>query len=69
MDPKLKAAQQELTDLVMGWEGVSGTAIGERKGTPCLIVYLSDPAVGKRLPKAQGGFAVVVEVTGRFKRV
>ena len=69
MDRKLEAAQQELTDLVMGWDGVTGTAVGERKGKPCLIVYLSDPAVGKRLPRTQGGFPVVAEVTGRFKRL
>jgi hypothetical protein len=69
MDPRLEAAQQELTDRVMGWEGVSGTAVGERKGKPCLIVYLSDPAAKKRLPKTQGGFPVVAEVTGGFKRL
>jgi hypothetical protein len=53
----------------MGWAGVTGTAIGERKGKPCLIVYVSDSGVGKRLPRAQGGYPVVMEVTGTFKRL
>jgi len=69
VDPKLEAAQQELTNRVMDWAGVTGTAIGERKGKPCLIVYTSDSGVGKRLPRAQGGYPVVMEVTGTFKRL
>ena len=69
MDPQLEKAQQELTDRVMGWKGVSGTAIGERKGKPCLIVYVSDSAVGKRLPQTQSGFPVVMEVAGPFGRL
>jgi hypothetical protein len=43
MDRKLEAALEALTDRVMGWTGVTGTAIGERKGMPCLTVYLSGP--------------------------
>jgi len=69
MDPKLLTAQEELTNRVMGWAGVTGTAIGERKGKPCLIVYASDSGVGDRLPRTQGGFPVVLEVTGPFKRL
>lgn len=68
VDPKLKAAQQELTNRVMDWPGVTGTAIGEKKGAPCLLVYVSDPAVQSRLPKSVAGFSVVMEITGPFKR-
>ena len=67
MDRKLEAALQALTDRVMGWTGVTGTAIGERKGVPCLTVYLSDPTIKERLPKALDGFPVVVEIAGPFK--
>ena len=69
MDPKLEAAQNELTDRVMDWPGVTGTAIGEKGGKPCLKVYVSDSAVGKRVPGSVGGFPVVVELTGAFKRL
>ena len=69
MDPRLNAAHQELTERVMGWTGVSGTAIGERSGKPCLKVYVSDSSVGKRLPGSLGGFPVVMEVTGPFKQL
>lgn len=67
MDRKLEAALQALTDRVMGWTGVTGTAIGERKGMPCLTVYLSDPRIKERLPKTLDGFPVVAKVSGPFK--
>ena len=69
VDPKLEAAHQELTNRVMDWAGVNGTAIGEKGGKPCLKVYVSDPGVGKRLPGSVSGFSVVMEVTGPFKRL
>ena len=69
MDPKLEAAHRELTNRVMGRPGVTGTAIGERGGRPCLKVYVSDGKVGKTLPRTVGGFRVVTEKTGVFKRL
>ncbi|MGD8361035.1 MAG: hypothetical protein PVJ04_06360 [Gemmatimonadota bacterium] len=67
MDRKLERAHQRLTDRVMGRPGVSGTAIGERGGKPCLKVYVSDTGAKKTIPRSQDGFPVVVEVSGRFK--
>jgi hypothetical protein len=69
MDPKLEAAQRELTDRVMGRPGVTGTAIGERCGKPCLKVYVTDDVAGKNLPRTVGGFRVVIEETGPFRRL
>ena len=69
MDPKLEKAHHELTNQVMGSPGVTGTAIGMKGGKPCLKVYLSDSKAAKRLPGAVGGFPVVAEVTGTFKRL
>jgi hypothetical protein len=51
----------------MGRPGVSGTAIGERRGKPCLKVYVSDPNVGRSLPSSHEGYPVVVETTGPFE--
>ena len=65
----IKTAHRELTGRVMGREGVSGTAIGERGGKPCLKVFLSDREAAGSVPKKVGGFPVVVEVTGSFRRL
>ena len=69
MSNDLKSAHRELTGKVMGRAGVSGTAIGERGGRPCLKVYVTDSAAGRSIPKKIDGFAVVVERTGRFRRL
>jgi len=68
MDPKLEAAHRELTARVMGRPGVTGTAIGERGGKPCLKVYVSDQLARKALPRSVGGYRVVIEMTGPFTR-
>jgi hypothetical protein len=65
----LKAAHRELTEKVMGRPGVSGTAIGERGGRPCLKVYVQDAAAGRGVPSEVGGYPVVVESTGTFERL
>ncbi len=69
MSNNLKSAHRELTGKVMGRTGVSGTAIGERGGKPCLKVYVSDSKAGRSIPKKIGGFKVVVEKTGAFRRL
>jgi hypothetical protein len=65
----VKSAHRELTGKVMGRPGISGTAIGERGGKPCLKVYVSDKTAGRKVPKSMGGFTVVVERTGSFERL
>ncbi len=69
LDPKLEAAQRKLTARVMGRPGVTGTAIGERGGEPCLKVYVKDRDAAKTLPRSVDGFRVLVEVTGTFRRL
>jgi hypothetical protein len=63
----VKAALAELNRKVLGREGVSGTAVGESGGAPCLLVYLSDAGARKGIPGRVSGVPVKVEVTGRFK--
>jgi hypothetical protein len=65
----LDAAHRELTAKVMGREGVSGTAIGQHRGKPCLKVYTSGGGARASIPKSVGGYPVVVETTGAFKRL
>jgi hypothetical protein len=64
----VKAALAELNRTVMGRPGVSGTAVGESGGAPCLLVYLSDAAAKKGIPGRVAGVPVKVEVTGAFRR-
>ena len=67
MSRDLEAARAELTRRVMGRPGVSGTAVGEKNGQPCLKVYVSDREAGRSIPKDVGGYPVVVETTGPFR--
>ena len=69
MSGGLEAARRELADRVMGKPGVAGVAVGERHGRPCLTVYVTDAAAGTKLPKAVGGFPVVVERSGKFRKL
>lgn len=64
---ELDAARRRLTERVMGRPGVEGTAVGEREGKPCLLVYVSREGVGAEVPREVGGFPVVVERTGTFR--
>jgi len=69
VDPKLESARRELTNKVMGKPGVTGTAVGERDGHPCLVVYLTNEKARELVPSSVGGIRVVVEVTGAFRRL
>jgi hypothetical protein len=65
----LEAARKKLTREVMGRPGVSGTAVGERNGEPCLLVYVDDREAGRSIPEGMDGYPVVVETTGSFRRL
>jgi hypothetical protein len=69
MSGDIKTAQRELNGKVMGRPGISGTAIGEHGGKPCLTVYVSDSKAGGSVPKRVGGFPVVLEKSGGFQRL
>lgn len=67
MSGDVKAAHRELTAKVMGRPGVTGTAVGERGGGPCLKVYVESSEAGKGVPDRVRGVPVVVEVTGKIE--
>ena len=69
MSGDIKAAHEKLTSKVVGRDGVVGTAIGMTGGKPCLMVYLSEKGAGTSVPSSVGGFPVVTEVTGSFRRL
>lgn len=63
------AAQRKLTGRVMGQPGVTGTAIGQSGGEACLMVYVDGDVAAGVVPKKVGGFPVVVERTGTFRKL
>lgn len=67
MTSGIQEARQELTDRIIDRDGVSGTAIGERDGSPCLLVYVTDSGAAGGIPGKFRGFPVVVEETGTFR--
>lgn len=69
MSAGIEAARKKLNAKVLGRDGVSGTAIGLKGGSPCLKVYVRDAAAAKGVPPSVGGFPVVTEVTGTFRRL
>jgi hypothetical protein len=68
MSANLKAALSELTQKVMGRPGVTGTALGQNDGKPCLLVYLVSSSAARGIPNSIRGVPVRTEVTGRIRR-
>jgi hypothetical protein len=64
----IEKAQAELNRKVLGKKGIAGTAIGLHSGKPCLKVYLESGDAHAPVPKRVGGFPVITETTGRFRR-
>ena len=69
MADDIQAAQRKLTGKVMGKPGVTGTAIGRKSGRDCLMVYTTGDVAAGLVPKKVGGFPVVVEKTGTFRKL
>jgi hypothetical protein len=67
MSGDLETARKELTERVMGRKGVVGTAVTERDGRPCLVVYVSDDPPTGTVPGTIRGFRVLVERSGPFR--
>ncbi len=69
MGGELEEARARVTQRVIGMEGVTGTALGLSGGKPCIKVYTEkdDPGLRSRLPRSEGGFPVIVEVTGSIR--
>lgn len=67
----MERARRQVTRKVMGMKGVVGTAVGLRRGKPCIKVYLEkeDEGLRRRLPRSAAGVAVDVEVTGGMRKL
>ncbi len=64
-------AHAKLTRKVIDLPGVTGVAVGTKGGRPCLKVYVEGKgsALTGKIPSAVLGLDVVVEETGRFRRL
>ena len=61
----IESAHKRLSERLMSMPGVSGTAIGECGGKPCIKVYLDGTRrLGSSIPSRFKGFRVSVEKTG-----
>ena len=69
MPDGIEKAQAELNRKVLGRKGIAGTAIGLHSGKPCLKVYLESDDARSSVPKRVGGFQVIAEKTGGFRRL
>lgn len=67
MSGALEKARKELTKRVMGRAGIGGTAVSERNGKPCLVVYATEDPPKGLVPREVRGFPVVVERGGPFR--
>jgi len=67
----VEEAHARLTKKVIHLEGIAGTAVGLHDGKPCIKVYLEkdNPELRARIPRAEGEYLVVLEATGRFRRL
>ena len=66
----IRDAHAALTRDVIDLPGVSGTSVGISHGKPCLTVHIErrEARLLRKIPAKIGGFDVVVEETGRFRR-
>jgi hypothetical protein len=66
---KIEDVKERHEGELMGLEDVVGVAIGERKGKPCILVFVKriSPKMMEAIPKEIEGFEVCIEETGEFK--
>lgn len=64
----IEQVQQEHTEAWMAIPGVIGTAIGEHKGNPCILVLTASNTkqVRETIPSTVDGYPVVIEYTGEI---
>ena len=59
----------EHTDKLMSLPGVVGTALGESKGKPCIVVLVSrlTADVEGKIPQSLAGYPVRIKESGQFR--
>ncbi len=64
----IEQVQQKHTEAWMAIPGVVGTAIGQREGKPCILVFTAanTEQVRRKIPATVEGYPVVVQYTGEI---
>ncbi|MBN1506929.1 MAG: hypothetical protein JW955_08785 [Sedimentisphaerales bacterium] len=67
-DKTIEQVQQEHTDAWMAIPGVIGTAIGQCKGEPCILILTASNTeqVRRRIPTTVEGYPVVIQYAGEI---
>jgi hypothetical protein len=57
------------TPELMSIPGVLGTALGKRKGAPCIMVLVNreNPEILRIIPSHLDGFPVIIQETGEIR--
>lgn len=57
------------TSQLMAIDGVVGTAQGEHRGQPCIMIFVVEkkPELLNKLPSNLEGYPVVIKQTGEFE--
>ncbi len=65
----IEQVQQEHTDAWMAMPGVVGTAIGQSKGKPCILILTASNTeqIRKQIPATVEGYPVVVQYVGEIR--
>lgn len=65
----IEQVQQEHTDAWMAMPGVVGTAIGESKGKPCILILTASNTeqIRRQIPATVEGYPVVVQYVGEIR--
>lgn len=67
-EKSIEQVLEERTEEWMALPGVVGTALGQRRGRPCIRILVIErtPEIDRRLPSDAEGYPVEVITTGRF---
>jgi hypothetical protein len=69
MSPRIDQVLQTHRDEWLSIPGVVGTAIGQRRGKPCIRVLVArrTKEIATRIPGKVDGYPVLIEETGPFR--
>jgi hypothetical protein len=67
--PSIERVLERNTPALLGIPGVVGTAQGEVKGKPCILVFIKerDPVVEQQIPAVLEGHPVKIEAVGEIR--
>lgn len=65
----IEQVQREHADAWMEIPGVVGTAVGRRRGAPCILVLTADdnPEIRAKIPSVVDDYPVVVQYAGQIR--